>query len=200
MCITKDVRMTLIQFKFKLCKPIDSEFVVISCRIIQLFLLGLFYGSSSHQPRPAVAWVHSQANLFAVYCGQIGRGTSVLLVLFHQCSIFIHLSLTLMFLSQYFSLPLFPARTCSRMSLVLVTEEPVPVQSHTSLPSVISHDLSQPALFQVRSPPFPMAVQIKVLVVENLEASIFIVLPQSAKHGFSPKRACFGQSGESDAT
>jgi hypothetical protein len=31
------------------------------------------------------------------------------------------------------------------MSQILVTEEPVSVQSHTSLPSVISPDLSQPA-------------------------------------------------------
>jgi hypothetical protein len=40
---------------------------------------------------------------------------------------------------------LIPARTYSRIFLTLVTEEPVPVQSHTSLPSVISPDLTQPA-------------------------------------------------------
>jgi hypothetical protein len=39
----------------------------------------------------------------------------------------------------------------------------------------------------------------KVLVVENWEASIFKFLPKAQSMAFSPKRAWFGQSGESDA-
>jgi hypothetical protein len=34
-----------------------------------------------------------------------------------------------------------------------------------------------------KTPPFPLALQMKLLLVENLESLAFKVLPQSIKHG-----------------
>jgi hypothetical protein len=47
-------------------------------------------------------------------------------------------------------------------SIISLTKEPIQIQSDTS---------------------FPLALQMKVLLVENLEALAFIVLPQSIKYG-----------------
>jgi hypothetical protein len=48
--------------------------------------------------------------------------------------------------------------------------------------------------------PFRMALQIKLFLVENSEASTLKVHPQSVKHGISYKRAWFGQSGKTNYT
>ena len=41
----------------------------------------------------------------------------------------------------------------------------------------------KPALFQKKTPPFPLSLQMKVLMVKNSDVSIFRVLPQSVKCG-----------------
>ena len=75
-----------------------------------------------------------------------------------------------------------PLKTYSMKSLMSLTEEPTAVQSVNSFPSVISLEQSLPAdtntCFSRRHPLFPLAGQMKVLLVER-------VLPQSVNPGIS---------------
>jgi len=78
---------------------------------------------------------------------------------------------------------LVPIKTYSKKSKSSVTEEPIQIDSDSSLPSFISPDMSVLAPFQKKTPPFPLSLQMKVLLVKNSEVSTFEVLPQSVKHG-----------------
>ena len=67
-------------------------------------------------------------------------------VIAHPCSALLSKGLALSFsFSEEDLHVLVPTETYSRMSITLVTEEPVPIQSHSSVPLVISLDLSLPA-------------------------------------------------------
>ena len=77
---------------------------------------------------------------------------------------------------------LVPTKTYSTKSITSLTEEPIPIQSDIFLCSLVSPDQSlpqKPSLFQKKTPLFPLVLQMKVLLVENVESLTFKFLPQS---------------------
>jgi len=77
-------------------------------------------------------------------------------------------------------------KTYSTTAIISLTKEHVPVQSDTFLLSVISHVHSlsvEASTFSKEDASFPLALQMKVLLMENSKSSTFNVLPQNIKLG-----------------
>jgi len=71
---------------------------------------------------------------------------------------------------------LFPTKTYSKKSQTSVIKETNQIHSDTSLPSFISPVYQQkPVLFQKKTSPFSLSLQMKVLLAKNSEVSTFIL-------------------------